>query len=434
MKCIILFSLVALCYSLPMTIRKGKHINLDEDGTITIIGSQDKTVVISRAEGSTGQRNVEIFMEDKTVPVKKIWFKEQSMEGDSEIQKAMTEKDILVEIFKKYQGDINDDTYEDILEQIRHFVKTDQVDVNVLNILKSIDSDEDHEDYSTEMEGSMDTKSLQKLLKLLKGLGMDQETIDIDRLVRKDPTFIKRLVKQEPLFGINKKDLIYLNSLIRSQQEPSRHHQMIWLPKIKQSPVLLTRQGMPLDFDTMEMDQEDQDSLEQLQYPRLTKEDLMDMKIILLMQDPRYQHLFVKPNVMMGHDEINPDIDTLHTMKYGMDMDDLRQTLMMPGDKESMVMDDVDTRKLTHLVDQMDKDEMVQLLREQMMNQSRQKQNMFTTRDSSMMDPMMKKMMIERMKKQMMMNPVMKRVIMDRITKRMMMDRMMKDRMMPMME
>ncbi|KAG5867956.1 hypothetical protein JTB14_002689 [Gonioctena quinquepunctata] len=158
MKCVLLLSLVALCYSVPLT-PVSPTVNFGDDGTITIIGVDGRKAVVSRADKS---KNVEILLttpqgfkklvkvdEEKSIrtinvqgPTAENW------NGDEEIQKygnilrrkslsGKSEYDILEEIFGGRQGILDSTTIENVLNELKLYVASGELDPYFYEILES---------------------------------------------------------------------------------------------------------------------------------------------------------------------------------------------------------------------------------------------------------------------------------------------------------
>ncbi|KAG5871712.1 hypothetical protein JTB14_031240 [Gonioctena quinquepunctata] len=63
MKFVILFSVFALCYSTPL-IFGNKMVNIDDDGTITVTGTDGRKMVITKVSNEVGPDIMKISVED----------------------------------------------------------------------------------------------------------------------------------------------------------------------------------------------------------------------------------------------------------------------------------------------------------------------------------------------------------------------------------
>ncbi|KAG5898541.1 hypothetical protein JTB14_012440 [Gonioctena quinquepunctata] len=147
MKCVLLLSLVALCYSLP-TIPGRSSVNFEEDGTISVIGADGRKVVISRAIGNPGPKNLEIRVSDpngstKTIKVDRennlstVDDTQRYKRSSKESKKGKSQADILAEIFEGYQGVVDEKTFVKILNKIQNYIKSGDLDPSIYEVLKN---------------------------------------------------------------------------------------------------------------------------------------------------------------------------------------------------------------------------------------------------------------------------------------------------------
>lgn len=168
MKCFILLTFVALCYSYPYGYetgygyRSGRNININEDGTIVITGANGKKITITKGMGTSGQKNVDISVSGPGIPTKRIQINEQnklSVTGHGEIgdsreysddflrdkrsskdsRKQKNQGDTLTKILAVYQGDVDQDTYQQLLDDVNIAVQEGQLSPSVYNVLQSLD-------------------------------------------------------------------------------------------------------------------------------------------------------------------------------------------------------------------------------------------------------------------------------------------------------
>ncbi|KAG5867958.1 hypothetical protein JTB14_002691 [Gonioctena quinquepunctata] len=156
MKCVLLLSLVALCYSVPLS-TVSPAVNFGDDGTITIIGAGGRKAVVSRADKS---KNVEILLTTPLGFQKLVKADEEKNIGTIKVQDPTTENwneevqryrnivrpkyfggaseyDILCEIFRGCQGVLDPTTLGNILIKLEYNVESGNLDPNVYEILRA---------------------------------------------------------------------------------------------------------------------------------------------------------------------------------------------------------------------------------------------------------------------------------------------------------
>lgn len=185
MKCVILLSLVALCYSLPTTYGPpGKNINISDDGTITISTVDGKKVVISKAIG-TADRFIDVSVEGPNVIPKRIQIDSQSTgksvnvaSGDNQFAAQYgyyvdtkerdkrspkvaakepvnkTQGAILTEIFTDYQGVVDNKSYIKLLGKVSDYVESGQLDPSIYDVLAYL-----NEQRQQEQQEQIDTST-----------------------------------------------------------------------------------------------------------------------------------------------------------------------------------------------------------------------------------------------------------------------------------
>ncbi|KAG5871706.1 hypothetical protein JTB14_031234 [Gonioctena quinquepunctata] len=166
MKCVLLFSLFALCYSSPLTYGD-KRVNIDDDGTITLTGSDGRKMVLTTFSDGLGTEAIEITVKDafgskRTVKVfhtEQAWISrrnpiEQLLKGwqEDEDETQSDESDgnvirgfrtgtsganILADIFGRHQGVVDDDAFQEILQHVAVHVQSGELDNSILEVLKA---------------------------------------------------------------------------------------------------------------------------------------------------------------------------------------------------------------------------------------------------------------------------------------------------------
>ncbi|KAG5868201.1 hypothetical protein JTB14_024755 [Gonioctena quinquepunctata] len=170
MKCLILFSVIAVCYSVPLSFGDRK-VTIDDRGTITVTGTNGRKLVISKISDGHGSRNVRISAEDPSGfkqnlkifhadqekeynnldPIEQLlkkWKVENSAESESQSDESIennigrshrgkSQADILAKIFEQHQGVVDDESFEEILDQVDENVRSGQLDNSIHKVLKA---------------------------------------------------------------------------------------------------------------------------------------------------------------------------------------------------------------------------------------------------------------------------------------------------------
>lgn len=198
MKCFLLLSLVAFSCAIPFYgSPNSKSINIDEDGTVVITTPTGKRVTISKAVGPTDEKFIDISVEGPNLPPKKIRINEQgtdktvnvqsgpysgqfngqywddewrdkrspkvvttkdskdskdSKEGKDtkESKKSKTQADLLYSIFKKYEGAVDELSYESLLKKVDEYVTSGELDSSIYDVLKYLHDQKAQEQTTTE--------------------------------------------------------------------------------------------------------------------------------------------------------------------------------------------------------------------------------------------------------------------------------------------
>lgn len=132
MKCIILFTFVALCYSYPYGpgpgsgygysgLGSGRSVSINQDGSVTLTASNGKRYTISRGP----QQNAAIVVSGYQRYNRNFW-------------NQPSQADALADILAQYQGDANQFSYQQFLDEIRSAAQAGQVGNNVYQALQNL--------------------------------------------------------------------------------------------------------------------------------------------------------------------------------------------------------------------------------------------------------------------------------------------------------
>ncbi|KAG5867957.1 hypothetical protein JTB14_002690 [Gonioctena quinquepunctata] len=156
MKCVLLLSLVALCYSVPLT-PVSPIIDFGVDGTITITGVDGRKAVISSADES---KNVEVLLttplgfkklvkvdEEKNIGTIKVQDPTIGNWNQDDVQRyggifrpeyvsSKSQYDILEEIFRGCQSVVDPTTLENVLIKLEYYLESGALEPYVYQILK----------------------------------------------------------------------------------------------------------------------------------------------------------------------------------------------------------------------------------------------------------------------------------------------------------
>ncbi|CAH1183315.1 unnamed protein product [Phaedon cochleariae] len=139
MKCaLILLSLFALGYSVPLSYKGTYHIVLEDEHSISITGHSGSRLIFSRVLGHSGPRNVEIFWEDTYGTLTKLPLHHKISSVDSHYWNDLSEADILVKIFSHYQGDVDEHKYNDLLRQVHVYYQAGYLDSAIYHVLRCL--------------------------------------------------------------------------------------------------------------------------------------------------------------------------------------------------------------------------------------------------------------------------------------------------------
>ncbi|CAG9865115.1 unnamed protein product [Phyllotreta striolata] len=162
---VLVLSLAALACAVPTTPSPvngpEKRVTIDEDGTITVLSGSGKKIVISKAIGHPGPKDIEISVDGPFGPVKRIQVdgatsertvdlfdvpakhteedreKRSSKESkDKKNKKPQTE--VLSQIFKEFEGVVDEASYENLLGKINSAVQAGELNPAVYEVLQSL--------------------------------------------------------------------------------------------------------------------------------------------------------------------------------------------------------------------------------------------------------------------------------------------------------
>lgn len=137
MKCIILLSFVALCYSYPYgtgygswygqgsTFGTGKNFNVNPDGSITATTADGKMITITKG---IGQENVFVHVTDPDVSAAQYFFQKYQP----------YQVDTLAQILGQYQGEISPIAFQQLLGDVNTAVQTGQINNAIYQALQNL--------------------------------------------------------------------------------------------------------------------------------------------------------------------------------------------------------------------------------------------------------------------------------------------------------
>ncbi|KAL3269139.1 hypothetical protein HHI36_008219 [Cryptolaemus montrouzieri] len=169
MKFLVLFLATAALASASLIGRKA--VDVQEDGTIIIKGENGKQILISKEYGPYGQKNIEIEVTGPNTVTKKIQIDDQNqvnIEHGVEYHIPSTyddvrsfevnryrrsfmdqsQNDIFSEIVREYQGVVDEESYQELLDQVQKAVVQGRISSNVLYFLQALN------EYSNELLSS----------------------------------------------------------------------------------------------------------------------------------------------------------------------------------------------------------------------------------------------------------------------------------------
>ncbi|CAH1100498.1 unnamed protein product [Psylliodes chrysocephalus] len=147
MKVLVILSLVALCYSTPIAVHK--RVTIEEDGTITIKGTHGSELDIYKSVIDPTKLNIIIKSQlgvarkiqiDNKADIKDVNFNSLDARFFKNIPRdKITQDNILVHIFREYEGLVDEPTYKILLDRIETLVKEGFLHEAILEALKTLD-------------------------------------------------------------------------------------------------------------------------------------------------------------------------------------------------------------------------------------------------------------------------------------------------------
>lgn len=147
MKCFILLSVLALAYCLPTV---GKNVSIGEDGTITITEVNGKRIVISKSTDHIGNKHIEISVDGPFMPSKKIKIMDETYPAKEDVTEEYTREkrsnkkttssssEILMEIFKELEGPMDEKSYQKLLKNLKKEVDAGLVNPEILAVVEQL--------------------------------------------------------------------------------------------------------------------------------------------------------------------------------------------------------------------------------------------------------------------------------------------------------
>ncbi|CAG9865235.1 unnamed protein product [Phyllotreta striolata] len=148
MKVLVVLSLVALCYSTPLT--ANRHVTVGEDGTITVTGIQGRELNIYQSIVNPGKLDIifkspfgiarKIQIDEMTNNIENVPFNFLDARFAHNLPKeVITQASILAHIFRQYEGIVDEPTYLVLLEKVETLVRHGYVHQAVLEALKTFE-------------------------------------------------------------------------------------------------------------------------------------------------------------------------------------------------------------------------------------------------------------------------------------------------------
>lgn len=192
MKCVLLLlAFAALSHCYPSG-HGQRNININEDGTIVITGTGGKRIVINKGIGNSGQRTVDISVSGPNIPTKRIQINEQNeleVRGQGEFsdeylrdkrsskdsRRQKSQGDVLTQILKGYQGDVDQVTYQKLLREIDDAVRTNQLSQSVYDVLQGLNQVQEQQGLWERQQGLVPGQRQGDVLDLLRERAIEQE-------------------------------------------------------------------------------------------------------------------------------------------------------------------------------------------------------------------------------------------------------------------
>lgn len=152
MKVLVLLSLVAL--SVASSISSGKRVIVTESGIIRIVGNLGREIDIFQSVMDPSKVN--IILSSPFGPSRKLQVDEVNNIRNVGVglfnipSQQISQADILVNIFRQYQGDVNEASYIQLLGKIEALVQSRVLNQIVLEVLKNLDLIEELKGFNFE--------------------------------------------------------------------------------------------------------------------------------------------------------------------------------------------------------------------------------------------------------------------------------------------
>lgn len=141
---IVILAAVAVCAA-------SRQVSVNEDGTISIVGENGRQVLISPARGQNGQRVIEVAGRGNS-PAKRIEINDSNNLSEQEQQNFeqnrparganynnQDQADVLAEIFNQYQGQLNEASYQNLLNEVESAAQNGRVSQAVYEALRNFE-------------------------------------------------------------------------------------------------------------------------------------------------------------------------------------------------------------------------------------------------------------------------------------------------------
>lgn len=153
MKVLVLLSLVALCFATQLS--SGKHVTVGQDGTVTIIGTQGREILIYK--NLFNPKKVDIVLRSPMGFTRKVEVDETNNMMDVNVNtldklrlfqhstyfntpmEQITQADVLAHLFRQHEGIVEEPTFQTILEHIQTLVKSGHLHESVYDVLMNLE-------------------------------------------------------------------------------------------------------------------------------------------------------------------------------------------------------------------------------------------------------------------------------------------------------
>uniref|UniRef100_A0A6P7FK48 Uncharacterized protein LOC114328786 n=1 Tax=Diabrotica virgifera virgifera TaxID=50390 RepID=A0A6P7FK48_DIAVI len=144
MKVLVLFSLVALSVALPTLL--GRTVRVTEDGTVSLFDSRGYQLVILKSV--TDPRQVEVVLRSPNTRTHMFQVGEPLRTGEAidrrtlagvSVYQNYNQADILTDIFRQYEGTLDDTKYYSLLNRIQMLVEAGVVNETIYDVIRNWD-------------------------------------------------------------------------------------------------------------------------------------------------------------------------------------------------------------------------------------------------------------------------------------------------------